>query len=125
MATNQGQSDHGSPSGNQNEAKSSNKNQKLTGRWSGSFKGATPDMNRKVFQLQSEYAKKGQFEDTLEALQRYVGHFFPMDLVLLLPFFKNLEEPTITPNRSNQVVKSKWKKVAALQVKPKWMNGIN
>ena len=64
----------------QGEAKTnqlSNKGPRLGNRWTNSFKGATPDMDGKVFQIQSEYAKKGQFEDTLEALQRYVGRFFP------------------------------------------------
>ena len=60
-------------------------------RWSNSFKGETGDMNGNVFQLQSENTKKGQFDDTLEALKRYAAKVYPMDSVALLPIFTGLK----------------------------------
>ena len=53
-------------------------------------------MNGNVSQLQSKRAKKGQFDDTLEALQRYSAKAYPKDSVFLLPLFKELEQPTLT-----------------------------
>ena len=66
---------------NQNESK------KGKPRWGNTFKGETQEMNGNVFQLQSEHGRKGQFDDTLEALQRYAGKFYPKDSVFLLPIF--------------------------------------
>ena len=42
-----------------NNQQSKSQNQKKNGRWASTFKGATPDMNGKVFQLQSKHTKKG------------------------------------------------------------------
>ena len=63
---------------NQNEPKKNHKGARPNARWTSTFKGETQEMNRNVFQLQSEHVKKGQFDDSLEALQRYAGKFYPV-----------------------------------------------
>ena len=60
------------------------------------FKGETADLHGKVFQLQTEHDKKGQFEDTLEAIQRYVGRVYALDAATLEVLFKELKEPVVT-----------------------------
>ena len=79
------------------------KNQKGTPRWTATFRGETMDMNGNVFQLQSEKAKKGQFDDTLQALQRYAARVYPKDSVFLLPIFKDLNQPTLEEPRKPEV----------------------
>ena len=82
------------------------KGRRNTSRWSNSFKGETADMNGNVFQLQSENTKKGQFDDTLDALQRYAAKAYPMDSVALLPIFTDLKQPTIkAPEKPKPVIK--------------------
>ena len=68
---------------------------KGAGRYTSTFKGETSDMNGKVFQLLSEQPKRNQFEDTLEALQRYADKTYPLDSVFLLPLFKDLTRPVV------------------------------
>ena len=51
-------------------------------------------MQGKVFRLQSEQVKKGEFKETLEALERYAGRAYPLDNTKLQTLFKNLETPT-------------------------------
>ena len=57
------------------------------------FKGETPGMNGKVFRLQSEQSKKGEFKDAMEALERYAGRTYPLDTTKLQALFKSLESP--------------------------------
>ena len=52
-------------------------------------------MNGKVFQLQSEQPRKGQFNDTMKALQLYTGQVYPLDSGFLLPMFKDLSKPKL------------------------------
>ena len=69
------------------------------------FKGETPGMQGRVFCLQSKQTKKGEFKDTMEALERYAGRAYPLDTTKLQTLFKNLvkpsfEEPTIPTSKA-------------------------
>ena len=59
------------------------------------FKGGVPDMEGKVFQVHSEQKQKGQFEETLRALELYASKHHKADVEALVPLFKNLKEPTV------------------------------
>ena len=60
------------------------KNRKL----SNQFKGETPGMQGKVFRLQSEQVKKGEFKETEEAMERYAARAYPLDTAKLQTVFK-------------------------------------
>ena len=62
---------------------------------SNQFKGETPGMQGKVFRLQSEQIKKGEFKEAVEALERYAGRTYPLDTTKLQDLFKNFETPTV------------------------------
>ena len=68
---------------------------KSSNKFTSTFKGETSEMNGKVFQLLSESSKRGQFEETLEALQRYSDKTYPLDSVILMPLFKDLSKPIV------------------------------
>ena len=53
-------------------------------------------MQDNVYQVHGEPRKRGEFERTMEALERYAGRFYPMDTVLLQPLFKDLSESKVT-----------------------------
>ena len=61
------------------------------------FKGETPGMQGHVFEVLNEQMSKGQFKQTMEALERYAGQTYPKEITLLQPLFKRLEEPKIDP----------------------------
>ena len=87
------------------------KGQRPTGKWGNVFKGETTELNGQVFQLQSERAKKGQFDNTLDALRRYSGKVYPKDSVVMLPIFTRLKEPTIAePSKPVKIVKTEDRK---------------
>ena len=54
--------------------------QKKNPKYANQFKGETPGMQGRVFCLQSEseQVKKGEFKDTMEALERYDGRVYPL-----------------------------------------------
>ena len=84
------------PTSEQSKATKRNPNEgKRFQRYSNAFKGETSKMNGKVFQLLTEQPRMGQFEETLEALQRYANKVYPLDTVFLLPLFKDLIEPIL------------------------------
>ena len=60
------------------------------------FKGKETGMNGHVFQLPSERRSKGQFKETLEALQLYASKHFKKDIDIFQPLFDNLSMPEIT-----------------------------
>lgn len=60
-----------------------------------SFKGDVPEMYGKVFQVHSEQRKKGQFEDSLRALELYASKYHKSDAEHLIPLFKELKKPTV------------------------------
>ena len=60
------------------------------------FKGETPGMQGKVFEVQGERIVKKQFKETMEALERYAGETYPKDIGMLQSVFKRLEKPTLT-----------------------------
>ena len=60
------------------------------------FRGETPGMQGHVFRLQSEHSKKREFQDTMDALERYAGRIYPLDTAKLQDLFKKLELPTYT-----------------------------
>ena len=71
------------------------------------FKGETPGMQGKVFRLQSEHSKKGEFKETLEALERYAGRVYPLDTTKLQQLFKDLELPSfVEPIPPGSVIES-------------------
>ena len=77
------------------DKKPNNDGKRTQGRYLTTFKGETAKMNDKVFQLLSEQPKRGQFEETMEALQRYANKTYPLDGVFLLPLFKDLSRPVL------------------------------
>ena len=62
---------------------------------SNTFKGKETEMNGNVFQLPSERRSKGQFNETLEALQLYTSKHFKKDIDILQPLFDHLSMPEI------------------------------
>ena len=85
----------GTRSGTGNNFRRRNGGSKKNQKPSNVFKGETPGMNGKVFRLASEHAKKGEFKDTLEALERYAGRVYPLDAASLQSLFKKLEAPKL------------------------------
>ena len=59
------------------------------------FKGLTSEMNGHVFQVHSEQSKKGQFEDTMTALEIYASKIYKADMIHLTIFFKDLKAPIL------------------------------
>jgi hypothetical protein len=82
--------------GNRGENRNSSNAAALSTSHKSSFKGNTTDMNGHVFQVHSERPDPQQFDKTVEALGEYaaknIKHFGD-----LIPFFKNLERPKLTP----------------------------
>ena len=64
-------------------------------RLTNTFKGETAGMQGHVFEVLGERVTKRQFEDTLEALERYAGETYPGEIALLQPLFKRLEYPKV------------------------------
>ena len=83
------------PSASTNESGHNKKrnHQAKKSKYGNQFKGETPGMNGKVFRLQSEQNKKGEFKDAMEALERYAGRAYPLDTTKLQTLFKKLETP--------------------------------
>ena len=79
------------------------------GKSNNQFKGETPGMMGKVFRLQSEHAKKGEFEETMEALERYSGRNHPLDASALQVLFRELKTPSYSepePPKTASIFKS-------------------
>ena len=60
------------------------------------FKGKETEMNGHVFELPSETKNRGQFKDTLEALQIYASKHFKKDINHLEILFTNLDMPSLS-----------------------------
>lgn len=66
-----------------------------------SFKGETKEMNGNVFQTHSEQRKRGQYQDTMNALKVYSSTIYKKDIKYLNPLFNRLEQPDVpAPERS-------------------------
>ena len=59
------------------------------------FKGETKEMNGNVFQTHSEQRKRGQFQDTMDALKVYASTVYKKDIRYLNPLFNRLERPEV------------------------------
>ena len=60
------------------------------------FQGETEEMNGHVFQIHSEQKKKGQFQDTIDALKVYASlKYYTRDIKFITPLFRDLEEPFV------------------------------
>lgn len=59
------------------------------------FRGNVTSMNGHVFQLHSERRKKGQFQDTLDALKTLAATEFKSEIRYLEPLFRELTDPII------------------------------
>ena len=59
------------------------------------FKGETKEMNGNVFQTHSEQRKRGQFQDTMDALKVYSSTIYKKDIRYLNPLFNRLEQPDV------------------------------
>ena len=104
------------PEGNNNKDANRRKFPSKSQRPSSSFKGETAAMNGKVFEVQGERIVKKQFKDTLEALERYAGQFYPKDIGMLQPVFKRLEKPILNePESPSENVKSEDNKTAGAE----------
>ena len=56
------------------------------------FKGETPGMNGNVFEIHSEQRKKGQFQESMDALKVYASTTYKKDIQFLTPMFTNLDK---------------------------------
>lgn len=59
------------------------------------FKGNATGMNGNVFQLHSERRKKGQLQETLDALKTLASTEFKQEIRYLEPFFQELTSPRV------------------------------
>ena len=59
------------------------------------FKGETTDMNGNVFQTHAEQKKRGQFQDTMDALKVYSSTTFRKDINHLTKLFTELKKPEV------------------------------
>ena len=80
--------------------KRTQQNDGTKGRRESLFRGKTEDMQGNVFQVHGEPRKRGEFKNTLEALERYGGKYYPLDTTLLQPIFKELKEPMVEPPKT-------------------------
>ncbi len=60
------------------------------------FQGNTKEMNGKVFQLQTEQKRRGQFRDTLEQLHVYASTTYKKDIRHMRVLFTSLDQPVVT-----------------------------
>ena len=65
------------------------------------FKGETKEMNGNVFQTHSEQKKRGQFQDTMDALKVYSSTVYKKDIRYLNPLFNRLERPDVSEPEQN------------------------
>ena len=65
------------------------------------FKGETKEMNGNVFQTHSEQKKRGQFQDTMDALKVYSSTGYKKDIKYLNPLFNKLEMPNVSEPEQN------------------------
>ena len=94
------------------QPQSNKKGQKKKNRngFSNQFKGMTTEMNGHVFQVHSEQKRKGQFEETLRALELYASKIYKNDMVHLTALFKDLVAPILNepiPPEGKRIVKTK------------------
>ena len=59
------------------------------------FKGETPGMNGHVFQTHVKQKKRGQFQDTLDALKVYASTTYHKDINHLTILFSELKTPEV------------------------------
>ena len=59
------------------------------------FKGETAEMNSNVFQTHAEQKKRGQFQDTMDALKVYSSTTFRKDINHLTKLFTELKTPEV------------------------------
>ena len=85
------------PPSNNNLRRTQTFKKRSTYKYANNFKGETPEMKGKVFRLLSKQpTKRRQFEETLEALQRYPDKMYPLDSIFLLTFFSDQERSEVT-----------------------------
>ena len=66
------------------------------------------EMNGNIFQIHSEQQKKGQFQETMDALKVYASITYKKDINYLTPLFTNLEEPQVDqPDKPTPTVQVK------------------
>ena len=71
------------------------------------FKGESIAMNGVVFEIHAEQPPKGQFQDTLDALEIYSSTMHKLDINSLNVLFIDLTEPTIvTPTKPEEQEKN-------------------
>lgn len=59
------------------------------------FKGATPELEGFVFNVQSEQKKKGEYNEVIDKLRAYSAKQFPESMSLLVSIFDDDQNPTI------------------------------
>lgn len=79
-------------SGARTEQRSNTRNQVNN---SSVFKGNVTGMNSHVFQLHSERRKKGQFQETMDALKTLASTEFKQEIRYLEPLFRELTNPKV------------------------------
>ena len=68
------------------------------------FKGDVELMNGNVFQLHTECKKRGQFQDTLDALNALASTEYKKEVRYLDPLFRKLEAPSVPlPTKPEQI----------------------
>ena len=65
------------------------------------FKGETKEMGGHVFQTHSEQRKRGQFQDTMDALKIYLSTIYKSDIKYLNPLFNKPEQPDVPDLEKN------------------------
>ena len=78
---------------NNNTGNRNNNNNRIQGH--NDFKGETPAMNGHVFQVHAEQKKRGQFQDTLDALKVYASTAYRKDINHLTRLFSELKTPEV------------------------------
>jgi hypothetical protein len=71
------------------------------------FKGETPGMGGHVFQIHSEQTKRGQFQDTLDALKVYSSTTFRKEITSLNKLFTQLKTPEVVKPKDPPLSKVK------------------
>ena len=67
------------------------------GRTQSTFRGKTPEMQGKIFQVHGEPKRRGEFKSAMETFEIYAGEFYLHDITLLQPMFKELKNNRIDP----------------------------
>ena len=80
-------------SGNNGTYRTNNNNNRMNN--TSIFKGETTDMNGNVFQTHAEQKKRGQFQDTMDALKVYSSTTFRKDINHLTKLFTELKKPEV------------------------------